>query len=195
MASTSETVDSLGHRPSPLHLKPAVFGVMCPETIKTEKEFGLRRRALTDRGGEPLGTPQSRMAIVVEEGDSSLKPGGPPGRARRPASSRWRRRRGRSSTFGLGRTGGGPPPTASDTSGSRGSSGPGLSSILSGMLTLPWLFGWTGFRRLRAYGDWALKLHHEHAPGRHAYLWAIGARPQDHGKGIAGQLVAPILAR
>ncbi len=70
-----------------------------------------------------------------------------------------------------------------------------LRLIRSGMLKLPRLFGWTGFRRLQAYGEWADKLHHEHAPGSHWYLWAIGVRPQDQGKGIAGQLVAPILAR
>jgi GNAT superfamily N-acetyltransferase len=70
-----------------------------------------------------------------------------------------------------------------------------LRLIRSGMLKLPWLFGWTGFRRLQAYEDVAHKLHDQHAPGSHWYLWAIGVRPQDQGKGIAGQLVAPILAR
>ena len=70
-----------------------------------------------------------------------------------------------------------------------------LRHIRSGMLMLPWYFGWTGFRRLLAYEDVAHKLHHVHAPGSHWYLWAIGVRPQDQGKGIAGQLVAPILAR
>ncbi len=70
-----------------------------------------------------------------------------------------------------------------------------LRLIRCGMLKLPWLFGWTGFRRLQAYEDVAHKLHHEHAPGSHWYLWAIGVRPEDQGKGIASQLVAPILAR
>ncbi len=70
-----------------------------------------------------------------------------------------------------------------------------LRLIRSGMLNLPWLFGWTGFRRLQAYDHMAHKLHHEHASGTHWYLWAIGVRPQDQGKGIAGQLVSPILAR
>jgi GNAT superfamily N-acetyltransferase len=70
-----------------------------------------------------------------------------------------------------------------------------LRLIRSGMLNLPWLFGWTGFRRLQAYDHMAHKLHHEHASGSHWYLWAIGVRPQDQGKGIARQLVAPILAR
>jgi ribosomal protein S18 acetylase RimI-like enzyme len=77
-----------------------------------------------------------------------------------------------------------------------GHTSPGLVRLIrSGMLRLPRLFGWSGFRRLQAYGDFAHKLHHEHAPGRHWYLWAIGVRPADQGKGIAGQLVAPVLAR
>ena len=77
-----------------------------------------------------------------------------------------------------------------------GRTSPGLMRLIrSGMLKLPLLFGWTGFRRLQAYDGLAQKLHHQHAPGDHWYLWAIGVRPQDQGKGIAGQLVAPILAR
>lgn len=67
--------------------------------------------------------------------------------------------------------------------------------IRSGMLRLPFVFGWTGFRRLTAYEDLAHKLHHAHAPGNHWYLWAIGVRPADQGKGLARQLVAPILAQ
>lgn len=70
-----------------------------------------------------------------------------------------------------------------------------LRFIRSGMLRLPWLFGWTGFRHLQAYGHAAHTLHHEHAPGRHWYLAAIGVRPQDQCQGVARQLVAPILAR
>jgi ribosomal protein S18 acetylase RimI-like enzyme len=70
-----------------------------------------------------------------------------------------------------------------------------LRLIRAGMLKLPWLCGWTGFKRLQAYGDMAHKLQHEHVPGSHWYLWAIGVRPQDQGKGVARQLVAPILAR
>ena len=76
-----------------------------------------------------------------------------------------------------------------------GHTSPGLSRLIqSGMLRLPWHFGWRGFRCLKTYGDLANELHHEHAPGSHWYLSAIGVRPQDQGKGIARQLVAPILA-
>jgi GNAT superfamily N-acetyltransferase len=77
-----------------------------------------------------------------------------------------------------------------------GHTSPGLVRLIrSGMFKLPWLFGWKGFQRLQAYGDFAHTLQHENAPGPHWYLWAIGVRPRDQGKGIAGQLVAPILAR
>jgi ribosomal protein S18 acetylase RimI-like enzyme len=79
---------------------------------------------------------------------------------------------------------------------SPGQTSPGLLRLIrSGMWKLPWLFGWTGFRRLDTYENLAHKLHHENAPASHWYLWAIGVHPQDQGKGIAGQLVAPILAR
>jgi hypothetical protein len=67
--------------------------------------------------------------------------------------------------------------------------------IRCGMLMVPFHFGWTGFRRLLAYDSVAQKLHHEQPPAQHWYLWAIGVRPEDQGKGIAGQITAPILAR
>ncbi len=70
-----------------------------------------------------------------------------------------------------------------------------LRLIRTGMLKLPWLFGWTAFAGLKAYGDLAHTLQNEHAGENHWYLSAIGVRPQDQGKGIARQLVAPILAR
>jgi GNAT superfamily N-acetyltransferase len=77
-----------------------------------------------------------------------------------------------------------------------GQTSPGpLRLMRAGMLSLPWHFGWTGFRRLQAFGDWAHHLQHTHVPQNHWYLWAIGVRPHDQGKGIAGQLAAPILAR
>jgi hypothetical protein len=51
---------------------------------------------------------------------------------------------------------------------SPGRTTPSLSRLIkSGMLKLPWLCGWTGFRRLQAYGHLADTLHHEHAPGNH----------------------------
>jgi GNAT superfamily N-acetyltransferase len=79
---------------------------------------------------------------------------------------------------------------------SPGHTDPGLPRLFrSGMLRLPWHFGFRGFQRLLAYGELAHQLQHQHAPGSHWYLWAIGVRPQEQGKGIAGQLVAPILAR
>jgi GNAT superfamily N-acetyltransferase len=77
-----------------------------------------------------------------------------------------------------------------------GQTSPGLLRLIrAGMLKLPWLYRSTGFRRLQAYGELANKLHHECAPGRHWYLWAIGVRPDNQGQGLAGRLVAPILAR
>jgi GNAT superfamily N-acetyltransferase len=63
------------------------------------------------------------------------------------------------------------------------------------MLRVPLIFGWSGFQRLHAYDVVAQKLHRTHAPGNHWYLWAIGVQPEQQGKGIGGQLMAPILSR
>jgi ribosomal protein S18 acetylase RimI-like enzyme len=77
-----------------------------------------------------------------------------------------------------------------------GQTSPGLIRLIQcGMLRLPFLFGWSGFRRLTAYEDVAHKFHHQHAPGDHWYLWAIGVRPEAQGQGIARLLVTPIFAR
>src|SRR5262249_47352943 len=66
--------------------------------------------------------------------------------------------------------------------------------IRAGMLRLPFLCGWSGFERLHAYDSLHLSLHHRYAPGPHWYLWLIGVEPQHQGKGVAGELMWPVIA-
>ena len=70
-----------------------------------------------------------------------------------------------------------------------------LRMVRSGMLNLPFQFGWTGFSRLSAFDTIAEKIHHEHAPGPHWYLWAIGIEPGRQGQGLGKKLMQPIFAR
>jgi ribosomal protein S18 acetylase RimI-like enzyme len=62
----------------------------------------------------------------------------------------------------------------------------------SGMLGLPFSYGWAGFRRLQAVDHVAETLHRTHAPGAHWYLWVIGVEPERQGKGVAGRLMRPV---
>jgi hypothetical protein len=64
--------------------------------------------------------------------------------------------------------------------------------VRSGMLSLPFSYGWTGFRRLQAVDHVAEALHRTHAPGAHWYLWVIGVEPQRQGTGVAGRLMRPV---
>ena len=64
-----------------------------------------------------------------------------------------------------------------------------------GMLRLPFQFGWTGYGRLEAFDRVATRVHHEHTPGPHWYLWAIGVAPERQGQGLGASLMRPILAR
>jgi GNAT superfamily N-acetyltransferase len=73
---------------------------------------------------------------------------------------------------------------------------PGLwRQTRSGMLQLPFCFGWASFNRLVAYDTVARTLHHEHASMPNWYLAAIGVEPERQGQGLGGALMQPILAR
>ncbi|MGD9722741.1 MAG: GNAT family N-acetyltransferase [Pirellulales bacterium] len=67
--------------------------------------------------------------------------------------------------------------------------------VRSGMLALPFDFGWRAFRTLSLYGDAAAKLHHDYAPMPHYYLAAIGVVPQRQGQGIGSAVMQPMLGR
>ena len=70
-----------------------------------------------------------------------------------------------------------------------------LGMVRAGMLRVPFRFGWNGFQRLSAFDHVATALHRVHAPGPHWYLWAIGVEPEHQGRGLAGSLMQPVLAR
>jgi GNAT superfamily N-acetyltransferase len=67
--------------------------------------------------------------------------------------------------------------------------------VRSGMLGVPWHFGWSGFGRLHALDSVAQRLRQAIAPMPHWYLWAIGVDPGHQGKGVGARLLAPILTR
>jgi ribosomal protein S18 acetylase RimI-like enzyme len=67
--------------------------------------------------------------------------------------------------------------------------------VRSGMLALPFGFGWAGFQRLVNFGHMQRTLHERYAIGPHWFLAAIGVDPAHQGRGIASALLAPALAR
>jgi ribosomal protein S18 acetylase RimI-like enzyme len=73
---------------------------------------------------------------------------------------------------------------------------PSLGQMLqTGMLTMPLKFGWAGFQRFSDVVGFTEKLHKEHAPGRHWYLWGLGVDPAHQGSGLGGKLMQPVLAK
>lgn len=76
-----------------------------------------------------------------------------------------------------------------------GASIPAHAALTAGMATMPWRFGWRGFRRsLRVNAELAA-LRQQLAPTRHWYLLALGVEPQQQGQGIGSRLLQPVLAR
>jgi ribosomal protein S18 acetylase RimI-like enzyme len=70
-----------------------------------------------------------------------------------------------------------------------------LRMVRSGMLAVPFRFGWSGFQRLQAVDQVAEHQHRAHAPGSHWYLWAIGVDPPCQRIGVAGRVMRPVLDR
>ena len=52
-----------------------------------------------------------------------------------------------------------------------------------------------GFQRMKDAGDYLDRTHERLAPDKHMYLQIIGVDPQHQGKGFAGKLIRPMLAR
>jgi ribosomal protein S18 acetylase RimI-like enzyme len=67
--------------------------------------------------------------------------------------------------------------------------------VRSGMLGLPFDFGWAGFQRLVNFDELQRRLHERHAIGPHWFLATIGVDPAHQGRGIGSALLAPALAR
>ncbi len=67
--------------------------------------------------------------------------------------------------------------------------------VRSGMLGLPFGFGWAGFQRLVEFDKVQRQLHEKYALGPHWFLATIGVDPAHQGRGIGSALMAPVLAR
>jgi ribosomal protein S18 acetylase RimI-like enzyme len=64
-----------------------------------------------------------------------------------------------------------------------------------GALALPLTVSWAALWRLGTLEARASKLHHHYAPMPHWYLVQIGVEPAFQGRGFAGRLLRPLLAR
>jgi ribosomal protein S18 acetylase RimI-like enzyme len=67
--------------------------------------------------------------------------------------------------------------------------------LRTGMLTMPFSLGITGFQRFNAVVSYAEKLHKASVAGPHWYLWGLGVEPSRQGQGIGGALLRPVLER
>ncbi len=67
--------------------------------------------------------------------------------------------------------------------------------LQTGMLAMPFAFGWAGFERFMNLNDYAEKAHKQSVSGEQWYLLGLGVEPSKQGQGIGGMLIQPILAR
>lgn len=59
-----------------------------------------------------------------------------------------------------------------------------------GFLTMAARFGWSAYRRFRLGQEATERLHRQHVPGPHWYLWALGVAPQQQHRGVGAALLA-----
>ena len=67
--------------------------------------------------------------------------------------------------------------------------------ISNGALSLLFKFPFKTIRSMNAYEKYAAKIHHKTAPFPHWYLHNIAVRKTFRGKGFAGKLIKPVLAK
>jgi len=67
--------------------------------------------------------------------------------------------------------------------------------VRSGAFSMMLKMGAGSIGRMTRYGEYATAMHKRHAPFRHWYFQAIGVDPVFQGKGYAGALLKPMLAR
>jgi GNAT superfamily N-acetyltransferase len=70
-----------------------------------------------------------------------------------------------------------------------------VRQLRAGMAWLPFSFGLTGLRRLIAFDQLSVSLHHRYAPEPHWYLLALGVDAGKQGRGIGSFLLHPHLER
>lgn len=68
------------------------------------------------------------------------------------------------------------------------------ASVRVGILAMPFVFGWHGFRRSLAVSTMLDQARLQYAPAQHWYLMALGVIPTKQGQGLGGALLHPILA-
>lgn len=68
-------------------------------------------------------------------------------------------------------------------------------TVRAGDLTLPFRFGWGGFRRSLQTDTMLAHLRQRIAPDQHWYLMALGVAPSKQGHGLGTALLQPILSR
>jgi GNAT superfamily N-acetyltransferase len=64
-----------------------------------------------------------------------------------------------------------------------------------GFLAMPFIFGWTGFRRFMTFSSLAEKWREKSVATEHWYLAGLGVEPAEQGRGLGGALLQPGLAR
>jgi ribosomal protein S18 acetylase RimI-like enzyme len=68
-------------------------------------------------------------------------------------------------------------------------------AALSGLADAPGIFDQAGFARRHEVAVVLDALHHAAVPKRHWYLTFLGVEPEAQGRGVAGQLLAPMIDR
>lgn len=68
-----------------------------------------------------------------------------------------------------------------------------LELFRSGMLWIPGLVGLSAFKRLKVHDDVCEHALIQHAPKDFAYIWAVGVRPDQAGKGLGKQMIQSAL--
>jgi len=77
-----------------------------------------------------------------------------------------------------------------------GKTSPTLGGMLrTGMITMPFKFGWAGFQRFNRVVSYTDTLHKQFAPDPHWYLWGLGVDPEQQGQGLGNSLLQPVLSK
>ena len=68
-------------------------------------------------------------------------------------------------------------------------------ALRTGLLLMPFRFGWQSFRRSTRLGGYLERIRQQSAPTQHWYLMALGVTPSRQGAGLGRALLQPVLIR